>query len=251
MSITPPGDAAQFAAWMREMERRMSAVETGRGGKFTSINEGGIEFVKSDGTVRMQLMHTGSDAFAFTVKDPADPDETAIGMGDVAGGGFVFFVKDQSDSGGALLIDTGDTLDDSGLRRPAWTSGWSVREAGDQRACTSAPFEAAWVSAVGAVYHDTVMGRVAMSADVGTTGEVRIKETSSGAVTSSKVISSGSSSVASFVWEHGHDLDVAECTFHIEIRRTSGAGSVYCRPDTELQFVSSAVHSTASSGGWI
>lgn len=165
---------------------------------------------------------------------------------------FALFGDDQvlfRSGNGDIMLDL--YAADNGFRRPAWSSGWVRREAGDQRAATSASWETAWSSGVGAIYHDVASLAVDVFAEPGTAGEIRIREVTTGASTSVKSIPANTNTRWRCDWLHGTQLDIADREVVIEIRRTSGAGVVSCRPGSEVRWWSSAVLPSATAAGWV
>lgn len=65
---------------------------------------------------------------------------------------------------------------------------------------------------------------VVVTSDAGTTGEVRIREFYSGAVTDALVIPGSANNFCTFQWLHGVPLGDTQCEFQIQARRTAGAG---------------------------
>jgi hypothetical protein len=91
--------------------------------------------------------------------------------------------------------------------------------------------------------------QVPVGADVGTTGEVRVRHQISGVTTNLKVIGSGASDIFDCFWLHPMSLQTGPGLFHVDARRTSGAGNIYVYHPGPLTFGSYTIQAT--SGGWI
>lgn len=77
-----------------------------------------------------------------------------------------------------------------------------------------------------AAYSEVLNAWVVITTPAGTTGEVRLREFYSGAVSDTIAVPALSNNFYTWEWLHGVSLGGAICEFRVEARRTSGTGAV-------------------------
>lgn len=211
MSITPPGDAAQFAAWMREMERRMAALETTRTARFLSIAD-------DDGNIVAELNGNG-----LTFTDASGQRRILLGDLSTVNPDLDYGISIEDGDGGDRLIIDGD-----GFQLPYLHSSFRVLQGitynNVYATVTAGSFTGVFRTAFQMVSHKGMAVDIVVVSDVGTAGEIRL---SNNAGNSTAAAVTSSTSTISYRWEHGASLGSGPYSFTIEARRTSGAGNVY------------------------
>lgn len=109
-------------------------------------------------------------------------------------------------------------------RAPSQSVG--VELAGQYVEVTSATFVPTCHWNLPAAFSDVLNAWVAVTSDASTTGEVRIREAVSGAVTDILTIPALANQSAYFEWLHGVHLGDTTCEFQIQARRTGGSGNI-------------------------
>lgn len=116
---------------------------------------------------------------------------------------------------------------------------------------TSATFTPIWRARVPVLSHPACMVRGNVAVPVGSTGEMQAVLTApSGSATSTvRPLSSGYNDTDALAWQHGLTLwDPGDCTLELQVRRASGAGTLYVRFFTMALIDPRGC--TASGGTW-
>lgn len=80
------------------------------------------------------------------------------------------------------------------------------------------------------VHHDVVVVTVAVAADGGTTGEVRVGNAATGAASAASALAAGATTTVTIKWRHGQALGSGSFYPTVEVRRTGGTGVLHVQP---------------------
>ncbi|MHB8671865.1 MAG: hypothetical protein ACYDAD_15105, partial [Acidimicrobiales bacterium] len=111
---------------------------------------------------------------------------------------------------------------------------------------TAASYTVAFAAAINQILHPTVTGSVVVTTDAGTTGRVRVRETTTGAVTADRALPAGAATTATIAWAHGIAPGSGPLVFVVEAVRDTGTGNVTVSVPTQL-----AANNTAGVSGGI
>lgn len=199
--VNQPEDLGRLLA---EIERRLRTLETSQRASNTSItDEDGNELVRFDRD-------------GIKIYDATGVLRARFGYINVASG---YGVSVWDENAGLRFEVNDDGYRDPWLPHPMISAGVSTN-------VTGGSFAAIYQGQVQLVTHKGVSLTAVVSTDVGTVGEVRLKNIDTGATTSVVSIGSGSSIEQGFNWLHGSLLGGGPVRFDLEARRVSGAGNV-------------------------
>lgn len=200
-----PLNHAVFSGAMRNVDEAGSTVG--------SWGPDGFRFFDAAGNLLLHLGPTGLRMY--------DADtEQRVHIGQISSGRY-----------GVLVLDADGTtprfqVDEAGIRSPYMAAPFVTAE-DDYKAVTSGTFVVAHRAQIEQITSEGLYVWVTASTAVGTTGEMRLRNVGTGAVTDAVSIPSGSSgTVQQFRWLHGAQLSAGPVTFEVQARRTAGAGDV-------------------------
>ena len=137
---------------------------------------------------------------------------------------------------GLLVLDAGGTVqrlwaDERGILSP-YLSAPLVDADSDYKVVTSGSFVATHRAQFETITSQGLYCWVTATAAAGTTGEIRLRNTGTGATTEAVVVPDGGQVTQQFRWLHGSALSAGPITFEVQARRTTGAGdlNVYRAP---------------------
>jgi hypothetical protein len=192
-----------LAEKLRELERRLTELEAARPLGNTTISQGTLRVVDSNGDLRVQIGEmvgaggTGDVWGIEVVNQPGTADWP---------NGEPFFRA--SDDGAEFPYQSLPMVDESLVS-----------------SVTSGSFVATWTAATGILMHRYASALVWVTTPVGTTGEIRL--TSGAAESDAVTIPSNTNTYVSIpAFAHGLSIWTGPHYFDIEARRTSGAGNV-------------------------
>lgn len=196
---------------LEELERRIRDLETAprathtsvRGGSFTVLDDAGNEVVVLNGS-------------GLRVYDAAGVLRAALGG--FGGGDYGSQVWDAA--GGLRFSVLNDGYHDPWIPHAMIPAGAFV-------STTSAAFTPMHQGKVELITHLGVSVSVIGAADAGTTGEFRLRNADTGAVTAAISVAAGTSLGQTFQWLHGSALGGGPVRFDVEGRRTGGAGNFH------------------------
>lgn len=199
---------------LRDLERRLHAVENANPARFTTITEGSTIVKELDGTI---LARFGN----FNGPDMAP----AVGVS-----------LYDSDGRTVLAIDGSH----EGLHYPHIQAGWTVPTA---QSITSGAFVTVAEAGVYETTHDCFFFQAAIVVPGATTAEVRVHDASTGVDTNVLTVGAGASGTVTCQWIHPFsigwgdtDPDTAPL-LQYQVRRASGAGTISAFPPRQLVFV--------------
>lgn len=197
-----------MARWMADMERRMRTQETATRAASTSISAaGGLELVRLDREGIKVFDATGTRRVTIGLVDPAN-DRYGVIIYDADGVAARFWV------------------DERGILTP-YLAAPLVAASGEAEAVTSAVFVKTHSAQFEIISHLGIYCWVTALSDAATTGEMRLRNTATGAFTNAVSIPAGSAgTVQQFRWLHGSALDTGPVVFEVQARRTAGAGNI-------------------------
>jgi hypothetical protein len=213
---------------LREIERRLAALETAPRLKSAAMRNGLIEIVDDVGTVRTRL--------------------GLLPNGD--------YGVEAYNSDGIRVFSVGD----NGMARPAMILPWfDSFDLAPPRTITQGSFGSFFNTRAPFVSADGLVLSINVGTDVGTTGELRVTIFSTAGNVTSAVNTLGSglggggggTGPRTLRWLHGLQLGVNDLTMsvQVELRRTGGAGNVYAVVPNYAFFVDGAEFSCTGSGG--
>jgi hypothetical protein len=197
-----PEDMGQLLA---DIDRRLRTLETAQRAAYTSI-------VDDNGKEVVRLDRTGIKIY------DADGD-LRVAMGQL-----------QTDRYGFLVLDPGGAIarlhiDESGILSPYLAAPFVDADT-DFKPTTSAAFVATHRAQLEQITSEGLYCWVVATAPAGTTGEIRLRNVGTGAVTEAVPVPDGGQVTKQFRWLHGASLSAGPVTFEVQARRTSGAGAV-------------------------
>lgn len=190
----PLNDAAHMAEELRDLKRRLTALEGARNMRSASVTGGTTRWLDADGNVAVEIGEfTDGERGIRTVL----PDGTEMFR-----------------------------TDGTGFAAPAIPiiSYFNV----DQYAVTGSTFETAVGGSHSNVVHPGLALSIYVETDVGTTGEVRVgvSADSGSAFSNTVTIASGATGSLGLNWLHGLDIPTVSLVWAVQLRRTSGAGEI-------------------------
>lgn len=217
--VEQPDNAPDIIA---ELLRRVRILETAPRAAHTSITDpagnelirlsrGGLEFLDAAGNPVVVL-----DAAGLRMLDPAGVTRTLVGL--ISGSNYGIRVRDAAN--GIRF-----SIENDGYKDPWLAHPWRNVVTPDRASTTSATFVDLWGGRVELVTHQGVVASSAWVTDGATTGEVRLRRGAS--VTSAVALGAGAAGAQQFKWLHGANLGDGPLDFHLQARRTGGAGSVH------------------------
>lgn len=233
--LRPNDGAAQFEQRIRELERRLAAMETSRSVQLSTVHGGRIDVLNDAGNKVAEIGANPEydDRVAVRVFDP-DTGTVTFVSGEVNVNS-VDGVSTQEDVGIVVQAANGQDIisatRDQGILRPAFTFPWHPPDA---IVVTGASF-ASVRQAEPAWWPSTALRvSVYVEAAAGTTGEIRLRIRANGGAidqyTSAISIADGSAQYHYFRWDlvNGPGIGIGSSfVLDLEARRTSGAGNVW------------------------
>jgi hypothetical protein len=218
MTLSPDTMGRQLA----EIERRLRVVETAQRAPFTSISDDqGRDLVRlsRDGLIFYDTT-TGEeilrlDASGLSMYDDQGDLRTRIG--------------EIASNYGMQVLDAGGTVerlrvDERGFVQPYFAHPWY--DPTTYKTTTSATFEPIYRSQIELITSLGVYAWIFATGDAATTGEIRLRNATSGTTTDAVAVPAGGSAFQQFRWLHGEELSSGPIVFDVEARRTSGAAGV-------------------------
>lgn len=229
--IIPPGPA-DFEARLRRLEGRLGRLERAPSMPETSQTGGSFVLYAEDGT----------ELFRFGDYNDVDATERY---------GVALF-----DANGAIVLATDE--DRGGLVWPGDLTQWGTTT---PTAVTGAAFADFHSTGLAGINGNVLFAQGAVTTDVGTTGEVRVRYASNDAVTvgntNAVAVGSGGSIIWQLAWLHPFDkgltvdvdLSADIVSLWLEARRTAGAGNVYVYRPRFLWVTSDRIVNGAAAAG--
>ena len=210
-----------IARRFNEIERQIRDLATSQRASNTTITD-------DNGNVVVQLTREGLVIYdpstsgpilwlgpsGLTMYDGDGDSRTHVGR---LGASYGHLVLDAEGQGPRIAVD------DNGMHAPYLTV--PAVETTSYRDVTAGSFEATHFGRFEITSHLGLYCWVAAGCDTGTTGEVRIRNVTTGATTATVPVTD-SGIYQQFRWLHGANLGTGPINFEIEARRTSGAGLV-------------------------
>lgn len=202
----PPNGPGQFAAWKRDIERRLENIERSR--------------------------RLDNASFTGRMRGTDDAGLDRIYLGDLGNGSFGIEVRDDS---GVTVF----RADEGGMQRPSLNMPY--RRVEDPISVTSSSFVGTWETGIGSITHRAIRWVAVILVDAGTSGEVRLHEAGGPSTTSVIPVSAGATvedTTAVFSWA------VAGWTpgpidpyvlMQMQARRTGGSGVIRVYPPDTLR----------------
>jgi len=229
----PPSLAAEIA----DLKRRLNNLERSQRLPFSSTRGGAFLFLDDGGGPRLVLGNASVDDDGLITPQAV---YGVVGHGDDATIG--------------LLLKQGVR----GLAYPIIPI--PMTKAGDLVAVTSGTFVTLFETTVDFPAEEVIVAVHAVVTDAGTTGEVRLRDTSSGTTTSAQSIPAAYSGVATFKWLHPSlaglndqrfvtESRVAPLAVEVQARRTGGAGNVNVYASSRVFQASVLLYPDAATNG--
>jgi hypothetical protein len=195
----------------RRIEQELRAIH-GKNPLNNAVFSGTLRRVDEVGNTLVQL---GDGGFKMLDAD----GETRLIIGQTEPGRYGIIVNDADGTTPRLWID------ESGIRAPYLASPFVAAD--DYKTVASATFVVTHRAQVEQITSEGVYAWVTAGSDVGTTGEVRLRNTDTGVTTQAMTVPAASSgTVQQFRWLHGSLLSAGPIVFEVQARRTAGAGNV-------------------------
>lgn len=210
MTVTPE----TLETRLNELKERIEKLETAPRAPHTTVQNGSFRIVNDNGQLIVLLDKNGLRMF-----DLAGLTRAFVGNLDGLGN---FGVRVRDGDNGIRF-----SIENDGYKDPWLAHPWRNQQAPDRVSTTSAAFISAWTATPEIITHEGCSVTAAWVTDVGTTGEVRLTCDGSGGATSAVALPAGASGVQQFQWLHGSALGTGPTSFRLQVRRTSGAGSVH------------------------
>lgn len=196
---------------LADFERRLHALETAPRAPFTSITEGTLFVIDTDGTVLARLGNFNGPDLSPSV-------------------GVSFY---DSEGRTVFAVDGGH----EGLHYPHAQAGWTIPTS---QPITSGTFVTISEAGLYELAHDSIFFDAALIVPAATTAEVRATDAVSGAVTNTVTVGASSSGSVTCQWIHpfsvgwgDSDPDTA-ALLQYQVRRASGAGTITAFPPRQL-----------------
>lgn len=218
--VNQPEDLGRVLA---DFERRIRTLETAqRLTKASITDDAGNELVRFDRTgIRIfdatGVLHSLLDTLGIRVFDDAGVQRAFLGNLDGAGN---FGVEVRDPAGGVRFRGDNDGLRDPYLALAPF-------DLTDFKPITAAAFvDVGYYFQAENISHIGLYVWMQAAGDAATTGEIRIKNVTSGAVTTAHAVPAGAATQKQFRWLHGATLGTGPVVFAVQARRTGGAGNV-------------------------
>lgn len=201
---------------LKEIERRLSNLETAPRGPHTSVKNGRMRFLDDNDNQVVVL-----DGEGLKVYDDSGNLRVRAGyINPTSGYGLSVF-----EAGGALMFE----FNDDGGRTPALQTSFVPNLAafnGFYTPVTAGAFADVYEAQFAVISHRGLGVPVICTSDVGTTGEFRIRSGAGGTTSAVTVPSGSAGTLQLFEWLHGEDISTGPTSFFVQARRTAGAGDV-------------------------
>lgn len=209
----PPSPGADIEQRFRKLEQAVYDGLFNRTLRHSVLPQGSVRILDANGA---EILVVDGDGLRML---DADGDVRAK-IGALGGGRYGVLILDGDGTTARLQVD------ERGVLSP-YTAA-PVVAADDFKTVTSATFEVTHRGQLESIVSEGIYWWQVVAADVGTTGEFRLKNAESSAVTQTVTVGSGAQVTQQFRWLHGSPLSAGPVVFALEARVTSGAGSLYC-----------------------
>lgn len=239
LAILPDSLGSQLA----EIERRLRTLETSNPLSSASIDHGAMRVLDTSvdpaGLQRVVVGQQADDTFGIWIYDETGTKvilklgTAGLAMHDADGDlrARLGLIDEPNNRYGILVLDADGVTarlqaDERGLLTPYLAAPF-VAATGDFLPVTSATFVATHLAQIEQITHEGLYCWVTATSDAATTGEMRLRNVSTGAVTDAVSIPAGSGGTQyQFRWLHGSALSFGPAGFEVQARRTGGAGDV-------------------------
>lgn len=208
--------------WQQDVERRLRTLETAPRAPFTSIPD----------DQGRELVRLSREGLIFYDPDTGDEilrlDASGLSMRD-SGGDLRARIGAIGASYGVQILDDGGGLerlrvDERGFVQPYFAHPWY--DPLTYKTTTSATFETMYRTQVELITGEGLYAWISATGDAATTGEIRLRNATSGTTTDAVAVPAGGSIFQQFRWLHGEALSSGPIVFDVEARRTGGAAGV-------------------------
>lgn len=183
---------------IRDFDRRLHALETSSRLARSSIRDGALTIEKADGTLISRLGKQPDNSYGLV----------------------------HHHENGQILYQHSSLTGQAFPGVPL-----ALAKNADPFISTSSTFETAYACTVDTALTTAVLVNIPVSADAGTTGEIRLRNAVVGGATSNaKAITAGFSGYIQFNWLHQQTVGSGVFAPLVEVRRTGGTGNIYVWP---------------------
>ena len=213
---------------LRDMERRIRDLE--RGNALTGSIPQGQSISVPDPNDGSRLADIGAITTGVGAEFRNANGDIVARIGDLYNGTEGVEMGVNPSNGGNTWL----RIDAAGIDHPYLSHPWAKN--GDFVAVTGGAFAAIFSCRIELVTNVKVRARVVVTCDVGSTGEFRLREQASGAVTNTVSIGSGGSISQTFSWDLTGSLvlGTGPSVIEFQARRVSGGGNVNVYAPMEL-----------------